>query len=155
MLKNILPLNSILSKLSELDIYPKPFELGSWNSETIFTTPCVSHVTCHLSCVMCHVSHVTCPNEEEKINQITKNGAASWWRVYYEQGLPCLVSYGSVQWQSKSFQWRRGKVICSNLNKINDKNFILFVHLGRQGIKKRGNFSTLKVVFVNPTGHCL
>ena len=41
-------------------INPKLLELGTWNFETMFTTPCVSWVNCHVSCVMCHVSHVTC-----------------------------------------------------------------------------------------------
>ena len=42
-------------------------ELGSWNFETVFTTPYMSqvtyhvlHVMCHMSCVTCHVSHVMC-----------------------------------------------------------------------------------------------
>ena len=46
-------------------ITPKPLELGSWYLATMFTTPYVSHVTCHVysvmrqtSCVTCHMSHV-------------------------------------------------------------------------------------------------
>ena len=32
----------------------------TWNIETVFTTPCLSHVTCHMSRVTCHVSGVRC-----------------------------------------------------------------------------------------------
>ena len=38
----------------------KPLKLGSWNCETMFTTPYVSHDTFHMSCVTYHVSPVTC-----------------------------------------------------------------------------------------------
>ena len=37
----------------------KPLELRTWNFDTIFTIPCVSHVTCDMSCVMCHLSRVS------------------------------------------------------------------------------------------------
>ena len=60
-------------KYLQNSVYPKPLELGCWNFETMFTTPCVScftchvsHVTCHVSCVTCHVSHVTCPMSEKR-----------------------------------------------------------------------------------------
>ena len=45
---------------------PRLEELGSWNSEKMFSRHNMSHVTCHVrvtchvSCVMCHVSHVMC-----------------------------------------------------------------------------------------------
>ena len=36
------------------------YELGTSNFETMFTAPCVSHIRCQLSCVMCQVSGVPC-----------------------------------------------------------------------------------------------
>ena len=39
---------------------PKTLELGTWNSEAMFTTPKESRVTCHLSSVTCQMSHVAC-----------------------------------------------------------------------------------------------
>ena len=39
-------------------INPKPFERGTWNFYTMFTTCHVPCVTCHISQVTCHVSHV-------------------------------------------------------------------------------------------------
>jgi hypothetical protein len=41
-------------------ITSKPLELGTWNFDTMFTIPNVSHVTCQTSNVTCYVSHVTC-----------------------------------------------------------------------------------------------
>ena len=38
---------------------PKPLELRTWNCEIMFTTFCVSRVTCHMSCVTCHKLDVT------------------------------------------------------------------------------------------------
>ena len=35
---------------------PKPLELGTWNLETMFTSPNMSHVMCHMSPVTCHKS---------------------------------------------------------------------------------------------------
>ena len=52
------PLWKYLQKI----ITPKPFELGTWNFDTMFTIPYVSCVTCHVLCVTCHVSRVTCKN---------------------------------------------------------------------------------------------
>ena len=51
-----------LEKVTDLQniITPKPIELGTWYSETMFTPTCVSHVTCHVSHVPCHMSQVTC-----------------------------------------------------------------------------------------------
>jgi hypothetical protein len=40
-------------------IVPKTFKLWTWNFDTIFTSPCISCVKCHVSCVTCNVSHVT------------------------------------------------------------------------------------------------
>ena len=41
-------------------IYPKPLKLGTWNFETMFTTPCLSRDKCYVSPVTCFVSCVTC-----------------------------------------------------------------------------------------------
>ena len=40
-------------------INTKPLELGTSHFDTMATTPCVSHDTCHMSCVACHVSRVS------------------------------------------------------------------------------------------------
>ena len=53
----------------------KPYELGTWNFERMFTSLNVSDVTCHLSCVTCQMSHVTCHVSH----------------VCYQQALPRLV----------------------------------------------------------------
>ena len=50
----------LLFKYLENIITSIPLELGTWNCETMFFTPCVSYVTYHVSCVTCHVSCVTC-----------------------------------------------------------------------------------------------
>ena len=49
-----------LCKYLHNSVYPKPLELGSWNFETMFNTPCVPYGTCHISLVKCHMSHVIC-----------------------------------------------------------------------------------------------
>ena len=36
-------------------IAPKMLELWTWNLNTTFTSPCMSCVKCHVSCVTCHV----------------------------------------------------------------------------------------------------
>ena len=59
---------------------PKLLELGTWNFKTMFTTPHVSHVTCHVSCVTCQFIY------------FWKRGGASWWRVCYQRSLSHLVS---------------------------------------------------------------
>jgi hypothetical protein len=41
-------------------IIPKLLEIGTWNFETMFTTPYVSCVTFHVLYAMCHVSQITC-----------------------------------------------------------------------------------------------
>ena len=41
--------------------------------------------TNHPPCVMCHMSHVMC-------NVYIQSGGASWWKVFYQRGLPRLVS---------------------------------------------------------------
>ena len=53
--------------------------------------------TCHMSCVTCHMSPVTC-----HVSRVTcffffsfffgQSGEAYWWRVFYQRGLPRLVS---------------------------------------------------------------
>ena len=45
-------------------------------------TQCSPPMTCHVSCVTCHISHVIF---------LLQIGAASRWRVCYQQGLPRLV----------------------------------------------------------------
>ena len=52
--------------------------------EKMFTTPCVSWVTCQMSSVRCQLSHVT------KQIQI---GAFSWWKECDQRGLPGLVLF--------------------------------------------------------------
>ena len=41
-------------------ITPKPLKLGTWNFETMFTTPCLSHVLCPVSLFTCYMSGVRC-----------------------------------------------------------------------------------------------
>ena len=54
--------------------------------------------TCQISCVTCLVSHVTSKVAYVTCNlnyiyiYILQSGAASCWRVCYQQGLPCLVN---------------------------------------------------------------
>ena len=76
--------------------HPKPWEQGSWNFQTIFTSNYVSHITCHKSCVMCHMSCVTCNLAQVTCSHVTCHffftiGGASRGRVCYQQGLPGLV----------------------------------------------------------------
>ena len=51
----------------------------------------------------CHVSHVTC-----HFFFFAQSGEAYWWRICYQQGLPCLVSFCLLnfldKFQSKDFQ---------------------------------------------------
>ena len=49
-----------------LPLYPKSLELESWNFDTMFTTPCVWRVTCHVSHIAIHILAVTCPDLEKK-----------------------------------------------------------------------------------------
>ena len=53
-------LSNGLWKYLHNSVYPKLLELGSCNFETMFTTPCVSRVKCHVSCATCHMSHFMC-----------------------------------------------------------------------------------------------
>ena len=54
----------------------------------------IACVMCHMSCITYHVSHVMShmskKEEEEEKGYI---GGASWWRVCYQRGLPCLVFF--------------------------------------------------------------
>ena len=50
-----------------LPLYPKSLELESWNFDTMFTTPCVWRVTCHVSHIAIHILAVTCPDLEKNI----------------------------------------------------------------------------------------
>ena len=63
---------------------PKPYELGSWKIERMFTSLHVSNVTCYMSHVTCHVSHVT-------IFSLSQSGRDSLLRVCYQRRLPRLV----------------------------------------------------------------
>ena len=38
----------------------KLHHITGWNLDTMLTTPCVPHETCHMSCDTCHMSHVRC-----------------------------------------------------------------------------------------------
>ena len=65
----------------------------------------VSPATCRLSCVTFHMSPVTRQNIKKKtflikkinkyiffiVKKIWQSGGASWGRVFYQRGLPCLV----------------------------------------------------------------
>ena len=58
----------------------------------------VSHVTCHVSRVTCHVSNVKIifflhfPLKKKFVyKHIWQSSEASWWRVFYQRGLPRLV----------------------------------------------------------------
>ena len=51
----------------------------------MFTPHHMSHVICHKSCVTCHMSHVLFHLF------LLQSGEASWCRVCYQQGRPCLV----------------------------------------------------------------
>ena len=83
------------------DIFsPKLVKLGSRNFETMFTTPCVSRVTCHMSHVTCHMSCFMCQMSDVYfllsyktllfifLRQIC---GPSYCSVCYQQGLPSLV----------------------------------------------------------------
>ena len=49
------------------------------------------YATCHLSLVTCHVSHARCHMLCVTSEVAGVSGGASWWRVCYQWGLPCLV----------------------------------------------------------------
>ena len=54
----------------------------TWNFEWLFTSLHGTHVTCHVSCVMCRMSDVFF---------LSQSGGPIWWRVCYQRGLPRLV----------------------------------------------------------------
>ena len=61
--------------------------------------PHQSHVICHVSCVSCHmsqcyVSHVT--SDVIVVGFFSESGETSWWRIFYQWGLPCLVTVDLV-----------------------------------------------------------
>ena len=64
---------------------PKQLKVGLCKFDTMFTT-------CHISYVTFHVSHVTYHIFFFLIFFFLQIGAASWWRVWYQHGLPRLVS---------------------------------------------------------------
>ena len=53
----------------------------------------VSHVTCHMSCVVCHVSHITCHMSCVTYHKFfsRESGEAYRWRVCYQPGQTRLV----------------------------------------------------------------
>ena len=65
---------------------PKAYELGK-----VHLTP---PLNCHMSCVTCHVSCVTC--HMSHLIFFLQSGVASWWRVCYQWGLPCLFFTASL-----------------------------------------------------------
>ena len=74
---------------------------------------CSPPTMCHMSHVWCHMSGVTCPvscvffSSSFFSGQI---GGATRWRVYYQRGLPRLVSYTYTypytQLQTKCLMYR-------------------------------------------------
>ena len=71
----------------------KTIQLGTWHFETILITPCVSCVTCHMTCDTWHVTwYVT--NDMSYVKREHrkkgKNGGASRGRVCYQRALPLL-----------------------------------------------------------------
>ena len=68
-------------------------ELKFW--EKIHLSPLVmchlSHVTWNVLHVTCHMSQVTSQNILLFSFLFRQSGETSWWRVCYQQGLPCLV----------------------------------------------------------------
>ena len=61
----------------------------------MFIVHYVSYVMCHVSCVTCHVSRVMCHMSHIFFfsSLIGQRGAANWWRVCYQWGLPHLVLF--------------------------------------------------------------
>ena len=77
-------------------VYPKPYELGSWNFERKFNPHHVSDVTCHVSRVTCQGSGVRCEVSGVKFHIYffkDQGGGASLGRVCYQQGLPRLFFF--------------------------------------------------------------
>ena len=72
-------------------IIHKLLDLGSCNSEIMFTPHHMSHVMCHVSNVMCQVSRVTWHMSPFFSSLKKKSGGARRWRVCYQRGLPSLV----------------------------------------------------------------
>ena len=66
----------------------------------MFTTPCVSNVTCRMSHVTGHMSQVTFPKTNPQ--KMVKFSGASRWKICYQQGLPRLLfgqRVGTSQWK--------------------------------------------------------
>ena len=53
----------------------------------------IKPVTCHMSHITCHVSPVTCYMIRVTFIFLSQSGEALWWRVFYQRGRPCLVSF--------------------------------------------------------------
>ena len=53
----------------------------------------ISHITYHMSQVTCHMPHVTSQMSSVSFFFLffLQSGGASWWSVWYQRGLPCLV----------------------------------------------------------------
>ena len=95
-----------------LQIFKIRWSKGPEIFETIFTTPCVSFDTCHMSNVMFHVSHVPCHVSCVPFFLFFVSGRFSWWRVCYQRGYPVYSlhrSRDSVSPTCRSF----GYPVCS------------------------------------------
>ena len=76
-------------------INPKPSELGTSNCDTMATTPCVSHDTCHVLRVTCQVSGVTCQVSHVTCNSQTVRGRKLKFleKVHLPIPVTCQVSH--------------------------------------------------------------
>ena len=73
-----------LWKYLQNTVSSKPWELGSWNFERMFTPQHVSQVTCPMSHITCHMSHVMCICFYIYFFFL-QIGEASWLRVCYQR----------------------------------------------------------------------
>ena len=74
----------------ETYITPKPWELGTWNFDTIFTTPYVSSVTCQMTGVRCRVSHIRCHMSHVTHEPQRTNELPFWEKVHL---LPLVICH--------------------------------------------------------------
>ena len=79
----------------------KPLELGSWNIDRMSTFRNLSHVMCHLSCVMFYESHVT-----SHVSQVT----------CYESRVRCHMS--SLKHLHSQIVWARELKLWQNVHLI-------------------------------------
>ena len=107
---------SALSSKSSKITNHKTKELWSWNFERMFNPRNMSHVTCHMLCVTCHMSHVTVflllffPRQ---------SGEGCQWRVYYQLGLPRLVSCFFALCSDSLLLWSLATCFDTSTNKGN------------------------------------